>query len=186
MYADDTTLAVADKCINTIEKKLNEDLCTLYDWFCKNKLSLNAEKTQVMLVGTIQNIATNAKNIKLNVTVNNVTLEEVSSAKLLGVYVDKSLDWKVHIQKLCGKISKKLGLLRRLKSVIPQSALRKLFNAIVLPNFDYCDIIWGNCCQDTLHSVEMLQKQAARILLGARRYSHTQPLFARLKWIPLV
>ena len=126
-----------------------------------------------------------AKEIKLNVTVNDVLLEDVSTAKLLGVYVDKSLDWKVQVQKLCAKISKKLGLLRRLKRVIPHSALMKLFYAIVMPNFDYCDIIWSNCSQNTLHTIEMLQKQSARIILGARRYSHTQPLFNKLKWLPI-
>ena len=32
----------------------------------------------------------------------------------------------------------------------------------------------------------MLQKQSARILLGARRFSHSQPLFYKLRWMPLV
>ena len=173
MYADDTTVAVADRNIDVI------------DWFCRNKLSLNADKTQVMLIGTKQNISRNAKFTKLHVSVNDIVLEEVESAKLLGVYVNKYLDWKCQLEKLCNKISKKLGLLRRLKHVVPQASLIKLFNSIILPNFDYCDVIWSTCGLGTLHTLEMLQKQAARILLSARRYTHSQPLFSKLKWMTL-
>ena len=58
MNADDTTLDAAGKCVKTIESKLNEDLNDLYEWFCQNKLSLNAEKTQVMLIGTPKKLST--------------------------------------------------------------------------------------------------------------------------------
>ena len=52
--------------------------------------------------------------------------------------------WTDHIDYICRKISKKLGLLGRIKSCLPLSARIMFFNSFILPLFDYGDIIWGN------------------------------------------
>ena len=115
IYADDTSQDVSDKSIDTMEYKLKEDLANSMQWMKRNKLTMNLKKTQCMLIGTKQRLA---KCRKICIEINNVVLETVDVAKLLGVNIDCSLSWSYHIEVLTKKISKKLGVLRRLKSFV--------------------------------------------------------------------
>ena len=46
------------------------------------------------------------RNTNISVKINNEDLEECDSYKYLGVYIDKSLSWKPHINYICTKIAK--------------------------------------------------------------------------------
>ena len=50
MYADDTHLTFASNNILNINTVLNEDLARVEKWLIANKLTLNASKTEVMLI----------------------------------------------------------------------------------------------------------------------------------------
>ena len=52
MYADDTTLSVSGKDPKEISSKLTADLASIMNWLTVNKLFLNTDKTNVMLIGT--------------------------------------------------------------------------------------------------------------------------------------
>ena len=43
-----------------------------------------------------------------------------------------------------GKISQRLGLLKRIKHLLPFSACLVFYNSLVMPLFDYADLIWGD------------------------------------------
>ncbi len=62
---------------------------------------INPNKSKCMLIGSKQKI----KNINLNLKIDNNAIENVTSHKILGLYIDKHLQWKVHIDKTCSKIS---------------------------------------------------------------------------------
>ncbi len=55
-----------------------------------------------------------------------------------------------------------------------------LFNSLVLPHFDYANVVWGTACGTQIKYVYKLQKRA-----GANRFSRTKPLFKKLNWMPL-
>ncbi len=78
-----------------------------------------------------------------------------------------------------------MDLLKRLKIIIPSNTLIKLFNSLVLPLFDYANVVWGTVCGTQIKYVYKLQKRAARILTGENRFSRTKPLFKKLNWMPL-
>jgi hypothetical protein len=88
MYADDTTQDLSDKSIDVIENKLLYDLKNTLEWMDKNKLTINLKTTQCMLIGTEQRLR---KGRKLSLQVGDVFIENVSCAKLLGVYIDRCL-----------------------------------------------------------------------------------------------
>ncbi len=39
-----------------------------------------------------------------------------------------------------------------------------LYNAILAPNFDYCDVIWGTCHISHNHKVQVMQNRAAKFI----------------------
>ena len=122
-----------------------------------------------MLFGTTRRLRSGTE--RMSVTLSGVILEVVSSYKYLGVWLDPCLTWQVHIDKLCNAVSSRLGVLRRLIPCLPQRTLVMLFNCMVLPKMDYCDVVWGNCGKCLSDRLQKLQNRAARLTLGLP-YSH--------------
>ena len=181
LYADDTSILCSDKDIGALSLKLNRNMAKVSEWLYQNKLVLNIPKCQSILFGTHQRLS-KCNVDDYNVPINGSSIRQVNEAKLLGVIFDSTLTFQAHIDKICKKISQKLGLLKYLRTILPQDYTKLLFNAIVKPHFEYCDIIWGNCSAGLFDKVYKLQKSAAQILTGASYLEHTKPLFQGLQW----
>ena len=69
MYADDTCITFASNNIQNINTVLNEDLARVEKWLTANKLTLNASKTEFMLIESRQRLSTfhNLRHLRLTV-----------------------------------------------------------------------------------------------------------------------
>ena len=74
----------------------------------------------------------------------------------------------------------------RIRKYVSLNTAVTLFNSLVLPHFDYGSLIWGSADSIHLEPIVRLQKRAARVLLKAPRFSGSQMLFRKLKWLPLL
>ena len=64
------------------------------------------------------------------------------------------------------KVSARLGMLRRARKVISRESCITLYNAMVLPIFDYCATIWDSCGRTNRDYLEKLHRRAASIIEG--------------------
>ena len=78
------------------------------------------------------------------VTLNSSPIQLVSSFKYLGVNISSNLSWSLHIQSVSSKVRKLTGMIYRnfYKHSSPQILL-KLYNALILPHFNYCSSVWS-------------------------------------------
>ena len=53
------------------------------------------------------------------------------------------MTWQDHISAIVNKVNQRLGVLRRVKQMLPFQSRLTLYNSLVLPLFDYGDIVWG-------------------------------------------
>jgi len=182
LYADDTALFSSGNA-TSVRDDLQSDLDALEAWFSANKLTLNIKKTKWMLVGSPHLLK---KCRKLVLSISSIILEQVASFKYLGIYIDEHLSWKVHIKYMTGKISSRLGLLRRVRQFLTTEVTLLLYNALVQPLFDYCDIVWSSATKTELGRLQILHNRAARIILCTKtRDHHVSNLLSRLKWSTL-
>ena len=123
-----------------IQLKLNNELDNLHHWLLANKLSLNVSKTEYMIIGSRQRLTQISTDPKISIGSQNIS--RVKETKTLGVLVDENITWKNHIEATCKKISKTIGMMRRVKSVISNESLKRLYKALVLPHFDHCSLVW--------------------------------------------
>ena len=93
----------------------------------------------------------------LELAIDNVSIEQVSSVKSLGIYIDEYLTWHSHINKLCKKIASAIGALKRVKPFVTQFILLSIYNSLVQSHFDYCSLVWCNCCK-TSNKLQKLKK----------------------------
>ena len=139
IYADDTVLSYASKSISEFQSKINSDLRRICEWMQANKLTLNTKKSKFMVIGWHARLS---KIDSIVILANNTPLEQVSSFPYLGLVINQNLTWCDHIDHIRSKISKRLGLLRRIKSCLPFEARIAFFNSYILPIFDYCDCFY--------------------------------------------
>ena len=116
---------------------------------------LNHSKTKVMLMETHQKLSSVQS---FTVSVNDKDLERVYKFKCLGMILDPCPTWNDHIDHIGNKILSLLGMLRRARKVIPKEACITLCNAMVLPLFDYCCVLWDGCGQGNKNYLDRLLK----------------------------
>ena len=138
MYADDTTLYCnLNEDINEFE--INNELNKINTWLSSNKLCLNIKKTKFMIFHS------NHRTILTpRLTINNIDIECVKQFNFLGLILNSQLTWTNHIEHIAKKISRVIGVLYRLKQIYPQAVLLMLYNALIVPHFSYCILIWGS------------------------------------------
>ena len=152
---------------------INKELKLITDWLCLNKLSLNANKTKMMIFHHRQR---NISEIKLKLSINNTNIEQLKQFNFLGLMLDECMTWNPHIQKISGKISVVNGILSRLKKFLPCGILKMIYNALIQPHLNYGILLWGK----NTKRIHKLQKWAVRSITCSKYNAHTDPIFIKL------
>ena len=87
MYANDTSISKAASSLPELELALNTELAKLHEWPNVNKLRLNIAKTELMLIGSRQRLATTIGH-SLTVQIERHEIDRVPHTKPLGIYID--------------------------------------------------------------------------------------------------
>ena len=80
--------------------------------------------------------------------------------ELLGVTVDDKLNSLNHITKICRKISQQIAVLKKMRKLLPFETRRNLYEASLLPHFNYCSETWHFCHKKSGDKLQMVNKRA--------------------------
>ena len=182
LYADDTTLSSPMRSftsqrngnIELVSVLINSELNKIADWLAVNKLSLNVQKTKFMIFHYRQRILT--ENDIPHLMINNTLIEQVTEFNFLGLTVNEFMNWNSHTQKIANKISRTLGVMNRLKRYLPISAMKLMYDSLILSHIQFEITNWGF----ERDRKSKLQKRALRIMTNSRYNAHTEPLFKQL------
>ena len=183
LFADDTILSCQGHLSTDIEYKLNKDLVNAQKWLSANKLTLNNEKTKYMIIGSRQRLKNLDHVPKLSI--NGQQIERVYKKEVLGIVIDDRLSWNRQNEEQCNKISKNINLLRKVKDFVGLDTLKIMYNALVMPHFNYCSTVCQNNNQTHLDKLYKLQKRAARIITNLDYTIRSTDIFQKLSWKPL-
>ena len=178
LFADDTTLFYSDKSNPETERILNSELNKVTDWLAANKLSLNVGKSNFM---HFANLKENNITIKINGTI----IQEKTITKYLGTIIDNKLSWKQHTEYINTKLSRALGIIRKIKYVTPRDVLVQLYYALMNSYVSYSLLNWSSTNVSTMECIKLSIKKAVRTIMNKNKYEHSVPLFKELKILPL-
>ena len=136
MFADDTSLSCNGVSSADIEGKLNHDLEKVHAWLTANKLTLNSNKSEYMIIGSRQKL-NSIDATTTNISIAGEQITRVKSTESLGIIIDEQLKWHEHNNKQCKTISARIGMLRRSRDFVTQDVLITMYNSLVLPHFTY-------------------------------------------------
>ena len=117
---------------------LQLDIDCISDLVSHNKLMLNPTKCKAMTISCKRNTVYPSQFL-----LNGIQLEQVETFKNLGVLLSSDLSWSAHIDSICTKARKVIGLLyRRFYGNLDNHSLLKLYSVLVRPHLEYAAPIW--------------------------------------------
>ena len=126
---------ISERNDKELKVKLNTAFSNVLDWCPSNFIALNVPKTNFIIYSRKSNICPHITQVASSKYL--LSVSQVKMTKYLGLVIDESLSFKTHIQNLCLKISRYVGLMRRLKLYLPYSTLRSIYYALIQTNIDY-------------------------------------------------
>lgn len=173
-YADDVIMYAADADFLELNTILTEGLAEADQWFVNMGLSISAEKSRAVIFSR-----------KRNTILNNViayeggTIRIVPHVKYLGMYLDRKLNWKMHIEHITASCNKPLNIMKCLCSTKWGSdpiTLITLYRGLIRSRLDYGGFLYGSCSPTSFQKVEKIQYKAIRIAMGAMQSTPTNAL----------
>ena len=141
IYADDTITHTVVKKLEVVEPKLQNSADDFNTWCIDINMGVRFGKTHAFVVGSKH---MNSANEGISVTINEHSIESVSTQKHLGKTIDKNLTWEQQIDLVCRNVNRKLTLMKLLSKYVNHNVLKQYYNSYVLPVVKYGCVDWGN------------------------------------------
>ena len=100
LFADDTSILIVASDIKVLFSLANDIVYDVNQWLVCNKLTINLEKNNYMIFKPSRFKNNVITNLNLTITVNSILLARTSLIKYLGMWLDKQLNWDMHIAQL--------------------------------------------------------------------------------------
>ena len=144
MYAGDTSISCSSTDGASLQRNIEIEMANLAEWMRQNRLRLNANKSQFMV---IRHSRQHNNLDELNeIEVNQEKIGRITKTKYLGLNIDENLSWNDQYKKVKAKVKSGLSALQRLKDILPLSKLAAVYRALIESHLRYGNIIWG-CIQ---------------------------------------
>ena len=142
-----------------------------------NKLKLNDEKTEVVLI--------NPKNYDVNISSLKIGDEDIvfsDKAKNLGVYLDKDLTMNIQITNVSKAIYLEIRKLKHMSKFVSECCLKTLSASFILSRLTIAMLCTNKYQIDQL---QKLQNFAAKVVMSKTLYDHVTPCLIELHWLPV-
>ena len=159
LFADDC-LIYCPILTPTDHQILQGDLQKLSIWADKWKMKFNISKCCIM------QLSNQRHKSDFIYSTSGQALKIVKQHSYLGVIIDHQLSWKPHVDYVCSKATKQIGLLNHNLHTCPKALKELSYNQFVLPILDYASSIWDPYHQNLIVKLEMIQHKAARYIFN--------------------
>ena len=134
---------------------LTSDLSLVFHWSTTHRILFNASKTESLQLSTRHNLQDNYL-----VLFNETLLPLSSTLNTLGQFFPKNFNWQFHSSTLAKLVSKKLGVLWRLRPFCSPSKLLALYRDLIRPFIKYGSHIW----EDSNHTLYRMESKVFRVI----------------------
>lgn len=171
IYADDTTLIITAANTTLLQEYAQHELDNIVHYFHTNNLVPNASKTTYTTFYP-------HSHPDINLSFNNIPLKHEAATKLLGVHIQNTLKFDIHIAHIIQKLQPQIHTLRYINKVLPQNTLIRYYYSHIYPHLLYAITIWGNnnTSKQYLQPLHRTHKKIIRIIFKQSHRAHTTPL----------
>ena len=166
-YADDNTITAVQDTKAKLLQTLTSESDAAISWFINNMMEANPTKFQAIALKNKEDLTISIAGSPIN-TDKHVTL--------LGVTLDKDLNFNEHIKTLCRKAAAQIAVLQRLSSYLDFNSRMAIFRCFILSHFSYCNLVWHFCGATNTSKLERLQFRALKFVFQDWDSNYTELL----------
>ena len=137
-FADDTCLFLSAKNKEDLERLCNQELVKISDWLTTNALSINVKKSNFLF------FSNSKQEQQLNLQLIEIPIEQKQVVRYLGIEIDDQLNWTHQVRRVKQKITQGLGILRKVKYLIPPKFLSNIYASFIQSHLLYGNLIWAS------------------------------------------
>ena len=186
LFADDSQLYVfvkpvqanVDGAIGRLEKCC-QDIRT---WMRSNFLNLNDGKTEVLLIGSRQQLS---KIALPGVTVGESLIAPATTVRDLGAVFDMHMTMVPHVNKLAQSARYHIRNIGKIRRFLDRDSCEKIVHAFVTVRLDMNNALLAGLPDDTVAKLQKCQNIAARVVTRTRIRDHIKPVLMNLHWLPV-
>ena len=121
----------------------------------------------------------------MKMTIGLTKVKTTTSARSLGVWFDRSMQFHINITKMCAMGHFYLYNIRRIRKHLTYESTRALTQATIIARLDYCNSLLYGCSDGQIKMLQRVQNMAARLICNSTWFCRITPLFFKLHWLPV-
>merc|ERR1712240_534225 len=162
-FVDDSTNLIMTKEPKTLQTYLNNFYLLLQNVYNTNKLIINQEKTEIMIVCKNKH-RKNTKDIQMYADTYKV--KQVDKVKILGIQIQSNLHNDAQITRTISKINNRLYNIRKLGNQTKFKTRRTLVKSIVIGKLNYVLPLLSNSTKLQLQKLNSLIIKSCKAIMG--------------------
>ena len=147
-----------------------------------NKLKLNPDKTEFILIGSKNNRKQLLPHFPINILGNQAS--PAQSVKNLGVVFDSNFTFSDHVSQVIKSTRPHARDLYRIRPLLDLKTSVLLANALISSRLDYCNSLFLSLTDFELRRLQLVQNSLCRVVTRSSKFAHITPQLKRLHWLP--
>ena len=154
-FVNDTTFQACDSSLEDLVNRLEHDAKLAIEWFDCNYMKLNQDKCHIIISGH--------KSEAIWAKIGQTKIWEGKNQNLLGVIIDRQLNFDEYLVSPCKKAEKKLSALTRLANFLTLEERKLLMKNFIESQFGYCSLTRMFCGRKNNTRINHVRERALRI-----------------------
>ena len=186
LYADDTQLflpfSLTSRDPRRAAHQIEDCIEDVRKWMQKNKLKLNEEKTELLILLPARQIH---KCSLSSINIGGCQIEASSTVRNLGVLFDSTLQMKPQVNAIVKSCNFQLRRIGKLRQYLSSEAATNLIHAFITSRLDYGNSLLVGLPDKEIAKLQKVQNTAARILSRIKKHEHISPILMELHWLKI-
>ncbi|KAL6417160.1 hypothetical protein ACFW04_014665 [Cataglyphis niger] len=162
-------------------RKVNEDIDAILGWSSTNRLILNSDKTQAIIMGTSRFVKVIGLSTLPEIRVDGSMIQYSTSVKYLGVTIMNTLSWEKQFTNMTNRIHSALYQLKLCRHLLPETLKSKLVILLIYPHVDYCCAAYMDMITEQNLRLHKAVNACVRFICNVRTDEHITPYYVRLR-----
>ena len=182
-YADDSQVYFSfDSDSPAIVPRIEACLRDIASWMSLNKLKLNGDKTELLVIGSRHRPASRLLSFT---AVDGSAIKPSQFASNIGVIFDNKLNMDRQVTAICKSAFFHIRNISRIRTFLSAENTKMLVHAFVMCRLDNCNSLLYGLPKHLIRRLQLVQNCAARLILCGAKHERITPLLRELHWLPV-
>ncbi len=186
-FADDTQLYLGFSPNSEItqqnaKESMENCITKIKSFMTKNKLKLNDDKTEFMLIGTSYWLS---KVTFDSIMIGDTNIKATNDARNLGIIFDKEMKLDTQINKVCRIGFQNVKNLAAIRKILDLKSAKTAAHAFVTSNLDYGNSLLYGVPKTLISKLQLVHNAAAKVVVKKRKFDHISEDMKNMHWLPI-